>query len=49
MSRKQVTELFILRTGASKEIAEKYLKENEGVLHTAIDLFRADKKEGKIK
>ncbi|MFQ3396143.1 hypothetical protein P9477_22075 [Enterobacter mori] len=49
MGKLQTIELFMLRTGISKELASKYLKECEGVLHTALVIYRADKNEGKVK
>ncbi|EKS7425949.1 hypothetical protein QCK43_000682 [Enterobacter cancerogenus] len=49
MDQMQVIELFIIRTGASKELASKYLKACDGVLHTALVIYRADKNEGKLK
>ncbi|WP_165602749.1 hypothetical protein [Enterobacter genomosp. S] len=49
MDQLQVIELFMLRTGASKELASKYIKECDGVLHTALVIFKADMNEGKIK
>ncbi|MFQ3396498.1 hypothetical protein P9477_23910 [Enterobacter mori] len=49
MSLDQTIRLFILRTGASKEVAEKYLKDNDGLLGTALIFYQVDKNEGKVK
>lgn len=49
MGQLQIIELFMFRTGASKELATKYLEENEGVLHTALVIYQSDKNEGKVK
>ncbi|MEB4676055.1 hypothetical protein MXL54_14890 [Enterobacteriaceae bacterium G50] len=48
MDPDQIVERFIYRTGASKEIAIKYLERCDGVLNTAVILYRADKNEGKV-
>jgi hypothetical protein len=49
MDKSHVIELFMLRTGASKEIANEYLECCNGVLHTALVIFLADLNEGKVK
>ena len=49
MDKLQVIELFMFRTGASKEIANEYLERCDGVLHTALVIYRADLNEGKVK
>lgn len=49
MDQLEDIEAFIIRTGASKELASKYLQECNGVLHTALVIFKADMNEGKIK
>ncbi|WNP36356.1 hypothetical protein RN333_09240 [Enterobacter kobei] len=49
MDKSQIIELFMLRTGASKELANKYIEYCDGILHTALVIFRADLNEGKVK
>ncbi|XTZ40032.1 hypothetical protein ACQYRI_08690 [Salmonella enterica] len=49
MSKAQIVDLFILRTGANKRTALRYLKLSDDVLQTALTLYRADKNEGKLK
>jgi hypothetical protein len=49
VSLNQTIRLFIIRTGASREVAEKYLKDNDGLLGTALIFYQVDKNEGKVK
>ncbi|ELE9727913.1 hypothetical protein RM407_001537 [Enterobacter kobei] len=49
MDQKQVIELFMLRTGVSKELASKYLADNDGLLGIALIFYQVDKIEGKVK
>lgn len=48
MLRKELTDLFIARTGEVREIAHKYLEANYWSLSTALTFYLVDKNEGKI-
>jgi len=48
MSENDVVEIFVVRTGASIEIAQKYLEMNYWSLTTALTFYWSDKIEGKI-
>ncbi|WP_193762763.1 hypothetical protein [Enterobacter cancerogenus] len=48
MSENDVVEIFVVRTGEAREIAQKYLEENYWGLSTALTFYQADMNEGKI-
>lgn len=48
MNDKELTDLFMARTGEAREIAQKYLEDNYWGLSTALTFYQADKNEGKI-
>ncbi|MCU6370000.1 hypothetical protein [Enterobacter quasiroggenkampii] len=48
MNKKDLTEMFIARTGEAKEIALKYLENNYWSLSTAITFYQVDLNEGKV-
>jgi len=48
VNEKELTDLFMARTGEDSEVAQKYLEMNYWSLSTALTFYRADKNEGKI-
>ncbi|RTQ01269.1 hypothetical protein EKN38_12895 [Enterobacter sp. WCHEn045836] len=47
MTDKEMVDLFVTRTGETREIAKKYLEDNYWSFSTALTFYRADKNEGK--
>ncbi|HGO5420091.1 TPA: hypothetical protein ACK2W8_004700 [Klebsiella oxytoca] len=47
MNKRELIDLFMIRTGESKETAKRYLENNYWSLPTALTFYNADKNEGK--
>ena len=48
MNQRELTDLFIARTGEDKEVARNYLEMNYWSLSTALTFYLVDKNEGKF-
>lgn len=48
MNEKELTDLFMARTGEESEVAQKYLEMNNWSLSTALTFYQVDLNEGKI-
>lgn len=47
MNKRELIDLFMIRTGEAKDTAKRYLENNYWSLPTALTFYNADKNEGK--